>query len=198
MRPSPTENGWRPNGGGAESAGTVGRVAFRPTADSPLGQLRDAFPRAGWVDWIGLRPVRREPMVAVEEATAVVGEGLEGDRWRPRPGGVGTRQVTLAQAEHRPVVAALMGLDVVEPDALRRNLHIAGINITALRERRVRVGEVLLAVAGPCEPCSRMEENLGPGGWNAMRGHGGWNAQVLEGGTIRVGDPVTFVPDPVS
>ncbi len=170
-------------------------MAFRPTADSPLGALYDAFPRSGRLAWLGLRPGRRESMVPVEEAEAVVGEGLEGDRWQPRPGGVGTRQVTLFQAEHLPVVAALMGVEELDPGNLRRNLVIAGINLTALRERRVRVGAAVLAVAGPCEPCSRMEENLGPGGWNAMRGHGGWNAQVLEGGPIRLGDPVAFLPD---
>jgi MOSC domain-containing protein YiiM len=87
----------------------------------------------------------------------------------------------------------------VAPDLLRRNIAVAGINVLALKDRKFQIGDVLLEGSGPCEPCSRMEENLGPGGYNAMRGHGGITARVLEGGTIRVGDAVRVLEaDPPS
>jgi MOSC domain-containing protein YiiM len=73
---------------------------------------------------------------------------------------------------------------------LRRNLVVSGVNLLALKGRRFLVGEAMLEGTGPCHPCSRMEEALGPGGLNAMRGHGGLNARVLQGGLIRLGAAV--------
>jgi MOSC domain-containing protein YiiM len=154
------------------------------------------FPRAGRVQWIGLRPARDVDMHEVDAAEAVAGAGLRGDRYMLARAGAGSgkRGITLIQAEHLPVVAVLAGVEVVAPARLRRNLVVAGIPLLALKGLRFRVGEVLLEGTETCDPCSRMEAALGPGGYNAMRGMGGLCARVVEGGSLRLGDAVEMLP----
>jgi len=152
-----------------------------------LAALMGRFPRSGRVEWIGLRPAHRADMVVVEAAEAVAGQGLAGDRYGS-PGG--KRQVSLIQFEHLLAVAAMVGRERVDPALVRRNVVVSGINLSALRDRDFCIGGVVLRGTGPCHPCSRMEEALGPGGYNAMRGHGGIVATVVQGGEIRVGDDV--------
>ena len=142
--------------------------------------------RPGRVAWIGLRPARRAPMVAVA-AAEIAETGLAGDR-RAAPG---ERAVTLIQAEHLPVIAALAGREAVAPEMLRRNIVVAGINLLGLRGRRFRIGTAVLEGTGPCAPCSRMEAALGFGGYAAVRGHGGITACVIAPGRAAVGDALT-------
>ncbi len=138
-----------------------------------------------------LRPERRTQPVRVDATLALPGRGLAGDHRSERTSN-SARQVTLIQAEHLPVIGALVtGVPCggeAAPERLRRNLVVSGINLLALKERRFRIGGAVFEGAGPCHPCSRMEEALGPGGYNAVRGHGGLLARVLEEGEIRVGD----------
>jgi MOSC domain-containing protein YiiM len=163
-----------------------------PPADSELGKLMATLPRPGRVEWIGLRPARGQAMASVEQIEAVTGKGLIGDRYTS---GSGKRGVTLIQAEHLPAIAALAGLPAVEPATLRRNLVVEGVSLLALKGRRFRIGEAEFEGTGDCDPCSRMEAALGPGGFNAMRGHGGLTARIVTPGRIRVGDAVQPLGD---
>ena len=156
-----------------------------------LAELCNTLPQQGRLTSIGVRPARREPLVAVAEQAVKIGQGLADDRFSGRPDS--KRQVTLIQAEHLLGVAAMLGLPTLDPLLTRRNLVVEGINLLALKEARFAVGEVILEGTGPCHPCSRMEEIFGPGGYNAMRGHGGITARVVQEGTIRVGDTVRFL-----
>jgi len=163
-----------------------------PPPESELHRLMTQFPRAGQVRWIGLRPARDVPMRVVDSAEAVTGKGLRGDRYGNASG---KRGITLIQAEHLPAIAALAGVESIEPARLRRNLVVSGIPLIALKGRRFRIGEVLCEGTVPGDPCSRMELALGAGGYNAMRGHGGLCARILEGGTFRIGDAVHWIED---
>lgn len=171
-----------------------------------LHQLVQQFAQPGRLQAIIVRPQRRAPTLSVDRTRAIAERGLEGDHhaerqpWRP---GGNKRQVTLIQAEHMPVVAAFMGRSQVDPMMLRRNLVVSGLNLLAAKAvfknepMILRLGaDVVLEITGPCEPCSRMEELLGPGGYNAMRGHSGLNARIIQGGRLSVGDSVVCLPAP--
>jgi MOSC domain-containing protein YiiM len=149
-----------------------------------LGPMIARVAQPGRVQWIGLRPVRLAPVLAVD--SAVIGTaGLEGDHARPGP-----RAVTLFQAEHLAAVGSFLGRGPLDPVLVRRNLVVAGINLSAMKDRPLAVGGAVLRITGPCAPCSRMEAALGPGGYAALRGHGGWCAEVLSGGGVVLTDAV--------
>ncbi len=158
-------------------------------ATTNMQELLNSLPQTGQVEWIGVRPERRAPVLPVDIVRAHVEDGLDGDHYG---GSSGNRQVTLIQREHLDAVSNILGQDPIDPALTRRNIVVSGINLLAFSERRFRLGGALLEMTGLCHPCSRMEENLGPGGYNAMRGHGGITARVIQGGIIEVGDEVSL------
>lgn len=158
---------------------------------SDLLELLAHVPQRGQVRWLGVRPESRGAMLEPDAVEARREAGLTGDHARPGPRNA--RQVTLIQWEHLAVVGALIGRELAPVD-LRRNIAVAGINLFSLKGRRFRIGQALLETTGWCQPCARLEQRLGPGTFQAMRGHGGITARVIEGGIIRLGDQVRVEP----
>jgi MOSC domain-containing protein YiiM len=151
------------------------------------------MPQTGTLQWIGLRPAKKETLQSVTLAEVNTKNGLTGDRYKS----AGKRMITLIQEEHLLAVGSILGKSgPIDPLLTRRNLVVKGINLLALKGAKFQIGEeVILEYTSPCHPCTRMEENFGPGGLNAMRGHGGICVKVIEGGTINVGDEVKMVTE---
>lgn len=158
-----------------------------------MREMLNTMPQIGRVEWIGLRPGKGDPIVEVATVKATLQDGLIGDRFNGAAGA--KRQVTLIQKEHIETVGSILGLGTVLPNQLRRNIVVSGINLQALKDKQFQIGDAILYGTGNCPPCSQMEEALGPGGYNAMRGHGGITARVIQEGTISENCEVKLLKD---
>jgi MOSC domain-containing protein YiiM len=153
--------------------------------------LKQSLPYAGRVQEIWIRPEKHAEPLCVPQVAVTVNNGIDGDHYTSKNSR--KRQVTLIQYEHLDVIAALANLQDLSASLLRRNIVVSGINLLALKDCIFTIGTTHLQMTGLCHPCSRMEKNLGPGGYNAMRGHGGINATVIKDGEINVGDSVSII-----
>ncbi len=153
-----------------------------------ISELTARHAKSGKLEWIGIRPRRRAPLI-MPESVQIELKGLKGDR----TSSPSKRSVTLIQAEHLPVIAALCGHEKLDPAIFRRNLMVSHINLLSLRNKYFRIGETILEGTGICAPCSLMEKALGTGGYNAMRGHGGITAKVIKAGNVAIDDEVSLV-----
>jgi MOSC domain-containing protein YiiM len=159
--------------------------------DTPLGRLTASPARPGGVVWIGVRPARKAPLQSVDTAEIDETQGLIGDHYLGRSR---KRQVTLIASEHIAAIASYLGRTDVSPFDLRRNIVTRGVNLLAVKDSWLQIGEAVLEPTEECHPCSRMEAALGPGGYNAVRGHGGLTARVVRGGRVGVGDAIIRLP----
>lgn len=157
-----------------------------------LKELQHIYPKSGTVEMLIIRPKRLETVLVLEQVEAVKEEGLRGDHYQNLGG---SRQITLFQFEHLRVIASILESDDVLPQSIRRNIVVRGLNLLSLKGKRFSIGEAVFEYTGECHPCSRMEQALGTGGYNAMRGHGGITAKVIRTGLIKTGDHVHVLPE---
>jgi len=138
------------------------------------------------VEAIHLGAPRVAELWPVESVRAVAGKGLEGDRHFHEEGAPPGQALTLVEAE----VVEDVGL---APGDTRRQLTVRGVSLNGLVGKRFRVGDAECVGVELCEPCSHLEKMTRPGIINELVHRAGINADILVGGTIRVGDPVTVL-----
>ena len=126
-------------------------------------------------------------MRRVEQARALAGRGLDGDRYAAGAGTFGGRnggyELTLVAAEALADAGS-------SPEEARRNVVTRGIDLDALIGRRFRLGGAVLVGRRRCEPCAHLQRLTRPGILRALVHRGGLRADVLEDGPVRVGDAV--------
>jgi hypothetical protein len=169
-------------GGTIEEGWLLARLDVRlPIEPVPAGGL------AGTVEAVLIAPEAELPLVRVEQAEAVAGKGLEGDRYHRGRGtfsGPGRGyELTLVEAE------ALEAVDLGWEDA-RRNLVTRGIALNDLVGRRFTIGPVECIGRRLAEPCAHLERLSRPGILRPLVHGAGLRADILVGGHIAPGDRI--------
>jgi MOSC domain-containing protein YiiM len=133
-----------------------------------------------------------ETMRPIDEARALEGRGLAGDRyaddvgwWRATDG----CQVTLIHAEHLARAERKFRIDLSD-GRHRRNLVVTGLAHTDLRGKTLRIGDATFGWHRVRPPCGYLDKVSGRGTAKALGKHAGLCLRVSAPGTIRVGDPI--------
>ena len=142
---------------------------------------------SGRLEQIWMKRAHRGLMDPVAAATLVEGKGVQGSA------NFGSyRQVTIIALDRWLAMMAELGADV-DPSARRADLLVSGVDLERSRDRLVNIGACLLRIGGEVKPCERMDEACGglrdvmQPQWNG----GAW-AEVLRGGSIAIGDAVSW------
>lgn len=145
------------------------------------------------VESIHVAKATRLPMQPKDAVDVETGRGIVGDRYH----GTRHRHVTVQSRETLDEAARVFGR-AVPSELTRRNLTISAGVVPRDPGARIRVGEVLLEVVRVAAPCKLLDDTIGAGAQEALRRRAGTVFRVLEGGTIRVGDPVDLAAEELS
>ncbi|MGH9119253.1 MAG: MOSC domain-containing protein [Acidimicrobiales bacterium] len=148
----------------------------------------------GTVVAIFTAPAKGAPIVARDEVEAVAGRGLVGDRNFEATRGAHDPEdeITLIASEGLELARTERGLDL-DPGEHRRNVVTTGLDLLALVDRTITVGEAEVEVMEDNPPCRYLQDLTGKPVVTGLHGEGGVRGRIVSDGVIRVGDPVTVV-----
>jgi len=147
----------------------------------------------GTVEFIYVASAATAPTLPVNEARAIPGVGLEGDRYALRVGTFSKplpdRELTLIEAEAIEAVKHEYDFELAPGDA-RRNVVTRGVALNHLVGREFQIGDVKIRGIRLCEPCKHLQRLTGRDVILGLTHRGGLRAQILTEGIIHVGDEI--------
>ena len=150
----------------------------------------------GAIASLHLHPITSgEPFEIVQEVQVVEGKGIMGDhryfgRLSRKTGEPTRRQVSLIEREQIAEHAIALGLPAIPPGAVRSNIETTGIDLVSLLGRQVQIGDAILLIYAPRDPCQKMDAICQGLQERMMNNRQGVMAQVLRTGKLRVGDTI--------
>ena len=143
--------------------------------------------RAGVVS-IWLKPRRHAAMESVQQADLIAGRGLVGNAEQG-----GRRQVTIIDEDAWRAAVNEVG-QPLDPTVRRANLMLRGIDLRDSRGRLLRIGNCAIRVFTEVTPCSILDK-AHPRLRDALKAdwRGGVCGEIVEGGTIRIGDTAEWI-----
>ena len=147
-------------------------------------------PKSGRLEAIWIKRARHGPMDASPSAELRAGAGIAGNANQR-----GRRQVTIIEREVWESIMRQLKGDL-PPSSRRANLMISGIPLARSRGRILSIGSCRVRILGETKPCEQMEALLA-GLRDAMYAEWGGGAfgEVLDDGTISVGDDIAWVDE---
>ena len=134
-----------------------------------------------------------EDMQAHRSANCVASLGIEGDRYATGTGFYSEfpdiREITLMENETLEALRRDHNITLL-PEEHRRNLTVANVPLNHLVGRQFLVGTVVLEGGRLNTPCKYLDKLLGKSVCDRLRHRSGLNCRIIQGGTVRVGDPV--------
>lgn len=154
---------------------------------------------------IFIAPSKGTPMVGVEQVQAIMGLGLEGDRYALQCGSWMSKGETTHKPKRNVTLIAIEGIFAANAllsfeaqftlEETRRNIVTRGVNVNALVGRVFKVGEALLYGVELSTPCDRPDKLAGKRGFEvSFQLRGGLNCQILQSGIIKENDDIVIPP----
>lgn len=129
-------------------------------------------------------PAGETAVEVVDALECLAGRGVRGDRffdYRPDYKG----QITFFALETFEQLQRELGLPLARPEATRRNVFTRGLDLASLVGSEFELQGVRFFGTEECRPCYWMDQALGPGANDWLRGRGGLRAQILTSGWLR-------------
>ncbi|WP_105044901.1 MOSC domain-containing protein [Rubritalea profundi] len=129
----------------------------------------------------------KNPIVECDSLELVAGSGIVSDRffdYEPDYKG----QITFFDWAVYQKISSRFPAEEFAAAVFRRNVVVEGVDLNSLIGKRFRINGMEFTGSCECSPCFWMDEAVGDGAEDFLKGRGGLRARIVSGGSLVAGD----------